>query len=153
MTGEKNSGDGKEFAAHEHRESPNPMRDAPAVGIALTRAYGQRAVLALNHMDALMARLERFVSFGRKWYESDPEDGVPRMACELLAIKAGEAATRIPAEMREEYPDVAWVNLSDLRNFLTHQYDSTDFNVLWDTISNDFPAEHLKIRQILGPKA
>ncbi len=121
-----------------------------AVESALRRAYGERAVTALIHIDALLTRAARSVERGREWYDSDCDDGIPRLACEALAIKIGEASTRVPAGLRKDFPNVPWVELSDLRNFLIHEYDATDYNILWDTLESDFPEAHRQVREVLG---
>jgi uncharacterized protein with HEPN domain len=32
--------------------------------------------------------------------------------------------------------------MSDMRNQLTHVYDVTDYEIVWDTLANDFPGVH-----------
>lgn len=39
----------------------------------------------------------------------------------------GEAAGKIPEEIREEYPTVEWRKISDFRNVLAHEYLQVDF--------------------------
>jgi uncharacterized protein with HEPN domain len=116
---------------------------------AIAREHGERTLLALAHIDSFMARAARFVAMGRDWYDSDPDE-IPRLACEALIIKVGDAATRIPAELRDQHPEIPWTLMSDMRNHLTHAYDVTDYEIVWDTLQHDFPDVHRRLRAMLG---
>jgi uncharacterized protein with HEPN domain len=54
-------------------------------------------------------------------------------------IIVGEAARQIPPEIEAAYPDLPWAEMRALRNFLTHEYDRVEVNIIWDTIRNDLP--------------
>jgi uncharacterized protein with HEPN domain len=56
----------------------------------------------------------------------------------LLEI-VGEAAGRVPGEDRARHPDIPWAEIVGLRNRLIHGYDSVDFDILWQIVSNDLP--------------
>jgi uncharacterized protein with HEPN domain len=56
----------------------------------------------------------------------------------LLEI-VGEAATRVPAQERILYPDIPWSEIVGLRNRLIHGYDSVDFDILWQIVTEDLP--------------
>jgi uncharacterized protein with HEPN domain len=56
----------------------------------------------------------------------------------LLEI-VGEAAGRVPAEERVRHPDIPWPEIVGLRNRLIHGYDSVDFDILWQIVSDDLP--------------
>ena len=49
----------------------------------------------------------------------------------------GEAASRVPPEFRQQYPDVPWRDISDFRNRLIHGYDEVDLDVLWKIITDE----------------
>jgi uncharacterized protein with HEPN domain len=56
----------------------------------------------------------------------------------LLEI-VGEAAGRVPAKERARHPDIPWPEIVGLRNRLIHGYDSVDFDILWQIVSDDLP--------------
>lgn len=56
----------------------------------------------------------------------------------LLEI-VGEAAGRVPPEERALNPDIPWPEIVGLRNRLIHGYDSVDFAILWQIVSDDLP--------------
>ena len=51
----------------------------------------------------------------------------------------GEAASKIPAEIRDKYPFVEWRKISDFRNVLAHEYFGINYNIMWDIIKNKLP--------------
>ncbi len=56
----------------------------------------------------------------------------------LLEI-VGEAAGRLPSDERRLRPDIPWPEIVGLRNRLIHGYDSVDFDILWQVITDDLP--------------
>ena len=56
----------------------------------------------------------------------------------LLEI-IGEAAARTSDEERERYSEIPWPEIVSLRNRLIHGYDSVDFDILWNIITQDLP--------------
>ncbi|NEE01702.1 HepT-like ribonuclease domain-containing protein [Phytoactinopolyspora halotolerans] len=123
-----------------------------ATQATIAREHGERVLEALVHIDTFMTRTARLVARGRDWYDADVDE-VPRLACEALIIKVGDAATRIPVALREQHPEIPWTLMSDMRNHLTHVYDVTDYEIVWDTLESDFPDVHLQVRAILGHPA
>jgi uncharacterized protein with HEPN domain len=71
----------------------------------------------------------------------------------LLEI-VGEAASRVPADARGEYPGIPWTQIAGLRNRLIHGYDNVDFDILWQIIIQDLPPLIAKLEKILssGPR-
>lgn len=66
----------------------------------------------------------------------------------LLEI-VGEAAGRIPDEERARYPDIPWPEIVSLRNRLIHGYDSVDFDILWQIITNDLPFLIMQLDKVI----
>jgi uncharacterized protein with HEPN domain len=59
-----------------------------------------------------------------------------------------EAATHIPVEVKELYPDIPWRLMIGMRNKLIHDYDDVDGDMLWLTAINDLPALAELIKKI-----
>ena len=51
----------------------------------------------------------------------------------------GEAATRIPDEIRVMHPEVPWRMIIATRNRLIHGYLGIDVDTLWSIIQDDIP--------------
>lgn len=61
----------------------------------------------------------------------------------------GEAASKIPKNILEQYPVVEWKKIIGLRNILIHDYYKTDPQIIWDIIHNDLPILEEKVKQVL----
>lgn len=61
----------------------------------------------------------------------------------------GEAANRIPEEVREQYPELPWLQMVGARNRLIHGYDNVDFDILWAIINQDLPILIEQLQDIL----
>ncbi len=51
----------------------------------------------------------------------------------------GEAANRVPLEIRGQYPEIPWFEMISLRHRLIHGYDMVDFGILWKIVTQDIP--------------
>jgi len=74
----------------------------------------------------------------RTRFELDSDRKLNLSLVRLLEI-VGEAAGRVPAEERDRHPDIPWPEIVGLRNRLIHGYDSVDFDILWQIVSDDLP--------------
>ncbi|NLF32860.1 MAG: DUF86 domain-containing protein [Planctomycetes bacterium] len=66
-------------------------------------------------------------------------DRVKQLALTRLMEILGEAANRVSSAAQCRHPDVPWPQVIAMRNRLVHGYDVIDYDLLWDTITNDLP--------------
>lgn len=52
----------------------------------------------------------------------------------------GEAARRIPDEVRERHSGIPWGDIVGMRNRLAHAYFSVDADVVWQVVQDDVPS-------------
>jgi len=57
----------------------------------------------------------------------------------------GEAAKNIPSGLKKENPDIPWRDVSDMRNFMIHEYPRVDLSTVWEVIKKDIPKLKKKI--------
>ena len=62
----------------------------------------------------------------------------------------GEAATRIPKEVRIAHPEIAWREIIAMRNQLIHAYLGVDLDVVWDVIQVELPLLILQLKTVLS---
>jgi len=51
----------------------------------------------------------------------------------------GEATKKIPAEIKEKYPEVEWKEAMGFRNVLIHDYFGIDIEAVWDALQKNLP--------------
>ncbi len=57
----------------------------------------------------------------------------------------GEAATKIPADIRKLSPDIPWRKIAATRNALIHGYFLTELDIVFSTAKRDLPELRQKL--------
>ncbi len=72
----------------------------------------------------------------------------------LSAIKyeiqtIGEAASKIPSNVRAGYPRIPWNDIIGMRNRLVHDYGRINLDILWEILNQDIPNDQALIADML----
>ena len=62
----------------------------------------------------------------------------------------GEAAARVTAETRDQYPKIPWGLIIGMRNRLVHVYFDVDLDQVWSTVTEDVPILAQELERILS---
>lgn len=100
----------------------------------------------LDRTPAVLADVARFAASARRVVNrghetfTDPDDDDQRRIARSLIVDLSAAADRLPETFRQEHPEVDWRGIRAVRNFIAHDYDGTDEEILWQAIAVQFPA-------------
>ena len=85
-----------------------------------------------------------------KTYDDFTSDSMLQEACVFNVMQVGELAGRAFDEaFMEEHPELAWREMRGLRNRIVHDYEGIRMQIIWETITVDFPPLAEKLRGII----
>jgi len=61
----------------------------------------------------------------------------------------GEAAKKLPENIKEKYPNVEWRKLAGLRDILIHHYFGIDEDIIWDVLAKKIPEVKAELNKIV----
>jgi len=61
----------------------------------------------------------------------------------------GEAAKNISPVTREQYPDIEWRRMAQMRDRIIHRYFDINWQIVWDLITREIPVIEPKISAII----
>ena len=61
----------------------------------------------------------------------------------------GEAANHVPDAICERNPDIPWVDMRAMRNFVVHEYFGINEQIVWDTVQDDLPGIVEPLKRLL----
>lgn len=62
----------------------------------------------------------------------------------------GEATSRISIVFKNEYPELPWVDMKDMRNKLIHNYFGVNIKHVWNVVAQDIRPLKLQVEKILN---
>lgn len=60
----------------------------------------------------------------------------------------GEAAKKVPEEIREQHPDIPWKYMAGMRDKLIHEYHAVDLEIIWAVITEELPPLKSPLRRL-----
>lgn len=101
-----------------------------------------------DHVDrvpAILADIDRFAASARRVVERgherfiDPEDDDQRRIARSIVVDLSVAVARLPESFRAARPEIDWRGIRAVRNFVAHDYDGTDEEILWQALAVQLP--------------
>jgi len=104
--------------------------------------------LLLNDICQAIDRIEQYIENLSFDAFSEDQKSVDAVVRNLEII--GEAAKRLPDELKEKYSEIEWHKVVGLRHRIVHEYFGIDIEIIWQILQKDLPALKHKIMQIMS---
>lgn len=99
----------------------------------------------LDRVAAILQDIARFAVTARRVVARghvlfvDPDDDDQRRIARSLIVDLSAAADRLPESFRAGHSEIDWKGIRAVRNFMAHDYDGTDVEILWQAVAVQFP--------------
>lgn len=80
------------------------------------------------------------------------DDRVLNLALVRLIEIVGEAANRVSKSTQKQHPQIPWPQIVGMRNRLIHGYEFLDFDILWQTVTDDLPELITELEKVVPPQ-
>lgn len=61
----------------------------------------------------------------------------------------GEASSKVSEEFQIKCKYVSWKSMKGMRNFLIHEYNYIDLDIIWETVKNNLPSLINELEKII----
>lgn len=104
----------------------------------------------LDYLDDIATALDAITSFLQGLDLDGFRGDIKTIYAVTRALEvAGEAAKRLPEDVRARHPGIPWRLMAGMRDRLIHGYDTVDLDILWLTITQDAPAIREPLAEVI----
>ncbi|OAB56027.1 hypothetical protein AY599_21475 [Leptolyngbya valderiana BDU 20041] len=108
----------------------------------------RKPLLPLRQLLEIAERLAQLVAeLDRPAFESDE---LRRAGVAYLIQNLGEAARRVPEDIKARHPQIPWHLMVGMRHRLVHEYFRVDAEIVWKAAAEDLPPLIPALRAVLS---
>jgi len=91
--------------------------------------------------------IEKFIT-GEDFEEFERNEMMNSAVLQKLSV-IGEAASKLPKEFTQRFPEIPWIDIIGFRNIAVHEYFAVRWDIVWVAASEEAPTLRNQIEKIL----
>lgn len=129
------------------------QKDGALQTIHLNKAHGEHAEESmdpkreyLDFIQDILTNMDEAIEYGADLNSGELVNDRMRFAAIKYAIQTiGEAAGKIPPDVRELYPEIPWGEMIGMRNRIVHDYARIQAEKVWEVLHEDLPNDRMLV--------
>ena len=99
----------------------------------------------------IIAHIEQTLAYCQGYsFESFMNHRMLQEACAFHVLQIGELSKNgLDEGFTSAHPEIPWRQMYGMRNRIVHDYEGIQMKIVWNTISDDFPALKLALQTVL----
>lgn len=93
-----------------------------------------------DYIEDIIRAIDKAADFvGNMSYEEFTRDDKTIFAVVRALEIVGEAVKNIPSDVRKNYTEIPWKDISGMRDKVIHEYFGVKLNIVWRTVKEEIP--------------
>ena len=106
-----------------------------------------KEIISINQM---INYIDRALKYTHEITFEEFESNQEKQDATIFSIsQIGELVKNIDESTQNEYSDIEWVIIKNLRNKIVHDYDGINLNIIWDILKNDLIPLKEKLKKLM----
>ncbi|MBI3051733.1 DUF86 domain-containing protein [Candidatus Woesearchaeota archaeon] len=110
----------------------------------MKREYG-------DYIQDIIDSIKETEEFTKEWSFDDFKEDKKTINAVIRSLEImGEAAKKIPDDIRKKYPKIPWKEMAGIRDKLIHEYHGVDLEIIWKVVKEELPPIKPNIIKLLN---